>query len=117
MSREIDERVVAMYFDNKDFERNAQQTLKTLDELKKSTNMEGVGKGMETFEQAGKKLKLDKVNESAKNLKNTFSKLGDALKKSLSVATGPLQSMHRLFKEIEGYVTKVAGFKIGRAHV
>ena len=49
MSREVDERVVAMYFDNKDFEKNAQSTIKTLDELKKGLDLEGSVKGMENL--------------------------------------------------------------------
>lgn len=112
MSRELDERIVAMYFDNKNFEKNAQQTIQTLEELKKSTNMEGVEKGFDAFAQAEKKLNLSKLNDSVKNLKTTFGGLGNVLKSSLNVASGPLRSMHSLFNEINGYVTKVAGIDI-----
>ena len=112
MSRELDERIVAMYFDNKNFEKNAQQTIQTLEELKKSTNMEGVEKGFDAFTQAEKKLNLSKLNDSVKNLKTTFGGLGNVLKSSLNVASGPLRSMHSLFNEINGYVTKVAGIDI-----
>ena len=112
MSREIDERIVAMYFDNKNFEKNAEQTLKTLEELKKSTNMEGVGKGFEAFEEAAKKLNLSKLNEDVKKVKTSFEGLGNVLKKSLNVAMGPLNSMKGLFNELNNYVTKVAGINI-----
>ena len=112
MSREIDERIVAMYFDNKNFEKNAQQTLQTLDELKKSTNMEGVGKGFEAFEEAAKKLNLGKLNEEAKKLKTSFNGLGNVLKKSLNAAMSPLNSVRGMFNELNGYLTKVAGIDI-----
>ena len=39
MSKQVDERVVSMQFDNKNFERNVQTTLSTLDKLKQSLNL------------------------------------------------------------------------------
>ena len=48
MSTTIDERVVEMRFDNKQFEQNIQTSLSSLDKLKKSLNLEGAAKGLET---------------------------------------------------------------------
>jgi len=45
MSTTIDQRVVEMQFDNKNFERNVQTSLSTLDKLKSSLNMNGATKG------------------------------------------------------------------------
>ena len=70
MSREIDERIVAMYFDDKNFSSGAQQAIKTLDELKKSCNMEGVGKGFEAFGDINKKLNLDGIRKNTDKLKS-----------------------------------------------
>ena len=39
MTREMEERIVAMYFDNKDFEKNAKTTIDTLGQLKKSLKL------------------------------------------------------------------------------
>ena len=44
-SKEIEERVVAMRFDNDDFEKKTKQTMSTLDKLKASLDFRGVSKG------------------------------------------------------------------------
>ena len=41
MSRTIDEKVVEMRFDNRDFERNVSQSMSTLDKLKSALNFDG----------------------------------------------------------------------------
>ena len=55
MSTTVDERVVEMRFDNKQFERNIQTSLSSLDKLKKSLNLEGAAKGLETVNDAANK--------------------------------------------------------------
>ena len=62
MSREIDSRVVAMYFDNKNFEKNAQTTIKTLEELKKGMDLEKATKGFDSLKKATENLKLDDLD-------------------------------------------------------
>lgn len=44
MSKTIDERVVEMRFDNKQFESNVQTSLSTIEKLKKSLDMDGATK-------------------------------------------------------------------------
>ena len=39
MSKEVDERVVEMRFDNAQFEKNTRQSMKTLDELNKKLQL------------------------------------------------------------------------------
>ena len=46
MSKSIDERVVQLQFDNKDFEKNAQTSLGTLDKLKGSLDVLGTGEAL-----------------------------------------------------------------------
>lgn len=112
MSREVDERIVAMYFDNKDFEKNARNTIQTLDELKKGLDLEGAAKGLDTLQKAGKALNFDRLNTSAKNLRNTLSGISDLGKKAFSGITAPLQEMQNAFNNFRGYVGKVVGFDI-----
>ena len=104
MSREIDERIVAMYLDNSDFERNAQKTIKTLEELKNSTNLEGASKGFQVFDKV--KSQLNSVDDSAIKVKKTFSSFGDAIKNGVDKVEGPL-------KRLRGYIAKAIGFDIG----
>ena len=111
MSREIDERVVAMYFDNRNFEQNAQQTIRTLDELKASADMKGVEKGMEMFGQIGEKLNLDKVSKSAQKLKTAISGIGSVVKTAFNA--GPIDNMFRAFENFKNnYFDKMLGFDL-----
>ena len=111
MSRELDERVVAMYFDNRNFEKNAQQTIRTLDELKASADMKGVEKGMEMFGQIGEKLNLEKVSKSAQKLKTALSGIGSVVKTAFNA--GPIDNMFRAFENFKNnYFNKMLGFDL-----
>ena len=46
MSRTIDERVVEMRFDNKQFESNVSTSMSTLDNLNKKLKLSGASKGL-----------------------------------------------------------------------
>ena len=48
MSTTVDERIVSMQFDNKNFENNVQTSLGTLDKLKNSLNLQQKLKGTRT---------------------------------------------------------------------
>ena len=111
MSRELDERIVAMYFDNSNFEKNAQQTIKTLDELKDSCNMSGVEKGFDVFEQVGKKLNFEKITKSATKFKTVLSGFRTVMKKAFSI--GPLDELKRGLENFKNnYFDKIFGFDI-----
>ena len=58
MSKQIDERVVSMQFDNKNFEENASTTIATLEKLKQSLNFAGAAKGFEDMNAAVKKVDM-----------------------------------------------------------
>lgn len=106
MSRTIDEKVVEMQFDNKDFEKNAKATLSTLEKLKQSLNFDQVASKMEAAKSAIGKIKLfggvDNQVEDVKvkfdglrifaerlvsNLADTFYKFGSNILKGMF---GPL---------------------------
>lgn len=112
MSREVDERVVAMYFDNKNFEKNAKTTIETLGELKSSMDLSKAAKGFDVLKKASEDLKLDDIARKAKNLQSTFKTLGSTLTNVFKINTGPLNSLHNLFKTFQSYVTKFIGFDL-----
>lgn len=60
-SKEVDERVVEMRFDNAQFEKNVQTSMSTLDKLKAKLNFNGVSKGLEDIGNATKKLEFSGV--------------------------------------------------------
>ena len=58
MGKEVDQRVVEMRFDNKQFEENAKTSMSTLDKLKKSLRLDGATKGLENVDSAAKKVDM-----------------------------------------------------------
>lgn len=75
MSKEVDERVVSMQFDNKNFESNVQTSLGTLDKLKKSLNMDGASKGLEQVESASKRVNFSGLGNAVESVHAKFSAL------------------------------------------
>lgn len=75
MSKQVDERVVSMQFDNKQFESGVQTSLSTLDKLKQSLNMDGASKGLENVNDAAKKVNLSALGDAAETVKLKFSAL------------------------------------------
>lgn len=77
MSTTVDERVVEMRFDNKQFERNIQTSLSSLDKLKKSLNLEGAAKGLETVNDAANKCSgnMSPLSNAVETVRVRFSAL------------------------------------------
>lgn len=60
MARNVEERVVEMRFDNKDFEKNIDQSIQSLERLNKSLKLEESGKSFDELGKAGKEFsKID----------------------------------------------------------
>ncbi len=76
MSSAMDTRVVEMQFDNRDFERNVQTSVKTLDKLKASLNLDESAKSLANLEKAGKSFSLDSMCSSIDELNSRFSAMG-----------------------------------------
>lgn len=59
MSKQVDERVVTMQFDNRQFEDNVKTSMSTIDKLKKALNFEKAGEGLEKVKDS---INLNKIN-------------------------------------------------------
>ena len=75
MSRTIDEKVVSMQFDNKQFERNVSTSMSTLEKLKQSLNLTGASKGLESINTAANNVNMSGLNSSVDSVRNRFSAL------------------------------------------
>lgn len=76
MSNNVDERIVGMQFDNKQFEANAKTTMSTMDKLKASLTFDGAKKGINDLSDAASNLKLgDKLGDGVEGLMGKFSAL------------------------------------------
>lgn len=76
MSKTIDEKIVEMKFDNKNFEANVKTSLSTLDKLKAKLNLSGASKGLENIQQSASKLSFNSAEASLAALEKRFSTTG-----------------------------------------
>lgn len=75
MSTTVDERVVEMRFDNKQFEQNIQTSLSSIDKLKRSLNLEGAAKGLEIVNDAAQKCNMSPLTNAVETVRVRFSAL------------------------------------------
>lgn len=75
MSRTIDDRVVSLKFDNKQFESNVSTTMSTLDKLKQKLNLPGSTKAFDNISAAAKNVNLSGISNSVETLQAKFSAL------------------------------------------
>lgn len=75
MSTTIDQRVVEMRFDNKQFEANVKTSMSTLDKLKQSLNLTGASKGLENVSAAAKNCDMSGLSSAVQTVQAKFSAL------------------------------------------
>lgn len=87
MSSTVEERVVEMQFDNKQFESNAKETMKTLDALNKSLDLKGATDGFKNLDKAAKSVDLSDISKSMDTITNkisVFGVIGDQVLRNLT---------------------------------
>lgn len=75
MSREVDQRVVEMQFNNAQFERNTKQSLSTIEKLKAALKFDDVGDSFSGITKAAKNVNLEPVSDSANEVYYRFKAL------------------------------------------
>jgi tape measure domain-containing protein len=75
MSTTIDQRVVEMQFNNKQFESNVKTSISTLDKLKQSLNLTGASKGLENVGTAAKNVNMSGLSSAVETVRMKFSAL------------------------------------------
>ena len=75
MSRTVDQRVVEMQFDNRQFERNVATTMSTLDKLKQSLNFTGASKGLENLSGTVRNFDMSGMGNAVETVRMKFSAL------------------------------------------
>lgn len=76
MSKSVEQRIVEMRFDNKQFESGVQESLGTVDRLKKRLNFEESEKSLSNLEKAGKNFSLSSISDSVDTIAKKFTNLG-----------------------------------------
>lgn len=77
MPTSVDTRVVEMRFDNKKFEKNSEETMKSIENLDKSLdNLGDSAKSFTQIQNAAERVDLSKLQSAAEAVTNKFSALG-----------------------------------------
>lgn len=75
MSDTIEQKVVEMRFNNKQFEKNVQTSMSTIDSLKQKLNFSGAAKGLESINTAANKINMSGVGAAIESVQAKFSSL------------------------------------------
>lgn len=78
MSNTIDEKVVEMKFDNKNFETNVKTTMTSLDRLNEKLQLRGSEKSFQAIDSAAKSVSFDNLISNVEYLRKRFSVMGIA---------------------------------------
>ena len=103
MSATIDQKVVEMRFDNKDFEKNTHQTMSTLEKLKQSLKLNGATNGLEEVQKSANRLSFANIENSLTSLERRFSTMGIV----------GMTVIQNLTSSLMGYVARLSNFVTG----
>lgn len=96
MAREIDERVVEMRFDNKQFEEGAKETVTTLSRLREALDFSKSKKGFEELNDSVKNVNTARLVDGVTALQRRFSTFGIVSMRAIENVTDSLIGMaHR----------------------
>lgn len=74
--RSVDNRIVNMQFNNGQFEGGVHTSIKSLEELKKSLNLDAQARSLENLNNAGKNFNLSTIADGVQKLADRFSTMG-----------------------------------------
>lgn len=75
MSKQVDERVVSMQFDNRNFEKNVHTSMSTLEKLKQKLNLSGAAKGLDNLNTSARKVDMSSLGNGVEAVRSKFSAL------------------------------------------
>lgn len=108
MSKQVDERVVEMRFDNQNFEKNVATSMSTLDKIKQKLNLKGAGKSLEEINKSAQNVSFQKMADSLSVLEKRFSTTGIV---GMSVINNLTNSAMGFVKKLNSFV--ISGIKTG----
>lgn len=121
MSMEYDEKVVAMRFENGQFEQGAKTSISTLDKLKQSLKLEDSAKSLDNLQQTASRFNMSSMGSAIESVGQKFSILETVAKtvvfnltnsvvdgaKQILSSTGTIKSAMDGFQEYETQINAV----------
>lgn len=78
MSNVLEENVIILKFDNSDFQKNTEESIKSLDKLKSKIRDSNSSEGLKGFDKASKSFNLDGMSKAVDKVNKRFSLFGVA---------------------------------------
>ena len=110
MAGNVDNRVVQMRFENRQFERNIAKSKKSLEELKASMNFDETSKGMRRFAESMDSLRFNTLEENIQKLADKFTGLGTIGELVVSQIRRKIEEASR---SVSGFVESMTTAQIG----
>lgn len=110
MAGNVDNRVVQMRFENRQFERNIAKSKKSLEELKASMNFDETSKGMRRFAESMDSLRFNTLEENIQKLADKFTGLGTIGELVVSQIRRKIEEAAR---SVSGFVESMTTAQIG----
>ena len=95
----IDQRVVQMEFDNKQFEKGIQTTLKSLEELQKGLDLKGATDGIKNIEKSVNNMDVSGIQKTVESIAGHFTWLGRTVDRIIDNLTTRIISLGSNFVE------------------
>ena len=113
MSREIDERLVAMRFDNQQFEEGVKESLASLAALREGLDLDGAADSFNEVSKASEKyLQFKEPVQAAANLQNSLSKIGSVAKAAFTGMTAPIKAVGNAINGVYKDISRLFGLDI-----
>ncbi|MBO4703960.1 MAG: hypothetical protein J5617_03955 [Bacilli bacterium] len=80
MSKQIENNVVQMTFDNKDFEKNINTSIKSIEKLNEDLKFKDASKGFKDIEKYANEVNFDGLNKAINNINSVFTVTGKLAK-------------------------------------
>ena len=92
MSKQIENNVVQMSFDNKDFEKNISTSTKSIEKLNEELQFKGASDGFKDLEKYANSINFDGLNKAIGNINSVFTITGAMTKKIIDDIAGYFES-------------------------
>jgi len=113
MSREIDERLVAMRFDNQQFEEGVKESLASLAALREGLDLDGAADSFNEVSKASEKyLQFKEPSKAAENLHTVLSKVGSVAKAAFGGMTAPIKAVGNAINGVYKDASRLFGLDI-----
>ncbi len=93
MSNVVDERILSMKFDNKQFESGVATSMSTLDRLKQKLNLKGAAEGLQNVSAAVKNINFSGVNSGIETVQAKFSAMEVVAMTAISRITNSVMTL------------------------